>query len=58
MVGVLDKEIGFWKQGEADLFYLAATPSPIFDLDLHPNQMDLFTAHFDGHVRGWRCGAG
>jgi hypothetical protein len=26
-----------------------ATPSDIFDFDLHPNQTDLFTAHFDGH---------
>jgi len=36
----------------------AETPSKIFDCDLHPNGVDLFTAHFDGHVRCLRCSAG
>ncbi|MCA9062747.1 MAG: hypothetical protein KDA96_06800 [Planctomycetaceae bacterium] len=51
MLGVVEKEIGFWNQGEEDAFHLLATPSDIFDFDLHPNQLDLYTAHFDGHVR-------
>lgn len=54
LVGVLEKEIGFWHQGEEDAFHLVVTPSDIFDCDLHPNQRDLFTAHFDGHVRCYR----
>lgn len=55
MLGIVEKEIGFWKNGEEELFHMLATPSDIFDFDLHPNQTDLFTAHFDGHVRSWRC---
>jgi WD40 repeat protein len=54
LIGVLEKEIGFWNPAEADVFHLLETPSPIFDCDLHPNQIDLYTAHFDGHVRGHR----
>lgn len=57
LVGVLEKEIGFWNQGEEDAFHLVTTPSDIFDCDLHPNQLDLFTAHFDGHVRCYRLAA-
>jgi hypothetical protein len=49
MLGIVEKEIGFWKNGEEELFHRLATPSDIFDFDLHPNQTDLFTAHFDGH---------
>ncbi|MBM4005809.1 MAG: WD40 repeat domain-containing protein [Planctomycetes bacterium] len=51
MLGVVQKEIGFWNPGEEDVFHLLETPSDIFDFDLHPNQADLYTAHFDGHVR-------
>jgi WD40 repeat protein len=58
MLGIVEKEIGFWKDGEEDAFHMAATPSEIYDLDFHPNQIDLFTAHYDGHVRSWRCAAG
>ncbi len=55
MLGIVEKEVGFWKNGEEEVFHLCPTPSDIFDLDLHPNQIDFFTAHYDGHVRGWRC---
>jgi WD40 repeat protein len=58
LVGVLEKEIGFWHQGEEDAFHLVTTPSDIFDCDLHPNQLDLYTAHFDGHVRCHRLATG
>ncbi|MEY3460168.1 MAG: hypothetical protein RL215_3325 [Planctomycetota bacterium] len=51
MLGIVAKEIGFWNQAEEDAFHLVETPSDIFDFDLHPNQLDLYTAHFDGHVR-------
>ena len=56
MIGIVEKEIGFWNPGTEDVFHLAATPSDIFDCDLHPNQLDLYTAHFDGHVRSMRLG--
>jgi hypothetical protein len=55
MLGVVEKEIGFWKDGQEELFHLVSSPSDIFDFDLHPNHVDYFTAHYDGHVRGWRC---
>lgn len=51
LLGIVEKEIGFWNQGEEDAFHLITTTSDIFDFDLHPNQLDLYTAHFDGHVR-------
>ncbi|MFM7058341.1 MAG: WD40 repeat domain-containing protein [Planctomycetota bacterium] len=54
LIGIVEKEIGFWNPGETDVFHLLETPYPIFDCDLHPNQTDLYTAHFDGHVRGFR----
>ena len=54
MMGIVEKEIGFWNPGIEDVFHLAATPSEIFDFDLHPNLVDLYTAHFDGHVRSMR----
>ncbi len=56
MIGIVEKEIGFWNPGTEDVFHLAATPSDIFDCDLHPNQLDLYTAHFDGHLRSMRLG--
>ena len=58
LLGIVEKEVGFWKPGEVDAFHLIATPSDIFDLDLHPNQLDLYTAHFDGHVRCHHLAAG
>lgn len=51
LIGSLDPFVGFWKEGEDDLYHALETPSPIQDMDLHPNQVDLFAAHFDGHVR-------
>lgn len=51
MIGVLEKSFGFWMPGEEDLYHSVETASDIFDMDLHPNHVDLFTAHFDGHVR-------
>jgi hypothetical protein len=51
LIGVVEKHIGFWKPGEADTFHVIPTPSDVFDLDLHPNQLDVYSAHFDGHVR-------
>jgi WD40 repeat protein len=56
-LGVVQKEIGFWNPSEVDLFHSLATPSDIFDFDLHPNQLDLYTAHFDGHLRCYRLAA-
>jgi WD40 repeat protein len=53
-IGGLSNDIGFWMPGEEDLYYALKTKSPIFDMDLHPNQIDLFTAHFDGHLRTLR----
>jgi hypothetical protein len=58
MIDVVEKEIGFWNPGEDDVFHLLETPSDIFDCDLHPNQLDLYTAHFDGHVRSMRLSPG
>lgn len=58
MIGILEKEIGFWTPGTEDVFHLLATPEAIFDCDLHPNQIDLYTAHFDGHLRAHRLAAG
>ncbi|MDA0660412.1 MAG: WD40 repeat domain-containing protein [Planctomycetota bacterium] len=57
LIGPLDKFVGFWKAGEEDLYHAFETPSPIHDIDLHPNQVDLFTAHFDGHIRQVRVAA-
>ncbi|MCY3006637.1 MAG: hypothetical protein NTV29_11790 [Planctomycetota bacterium] len=57
IIGILEKQIAFWHSGSPDAFHLAATPSEIFDCDLHPNQIDLYTAHFDGHVRSTRLGS-
>jgi WD40 repeat protein len=56
MIGIVETEIGFWNPGIEDFFHLAATPSDIFDVDLHPNQIDLYTAHFDGYDRSMRLG--
>lgn len=57
LIGILEKEIAFWNSGSHDVFHLVTTPSEIFDCDLHPNQIDLYTAHFDGHVRSTRLGS-
>jgi hypothetical protein len=57
LIGILEKEIAFWNSGSHDVFHLVTTPSEIFDFDLHPNQIDLYTAHFDGHVRSTRLGS-
>ncbi len=56
LIGVMEKQVGFWTPGSPDVTHLAATPSEIFDCDLHPNQADLFTAHHDGHLRRMRIG--
>lgn len=56
VIGILEKQVGFWNPGSPDVTHLAATPSEIYDCDLHPNQVDLYTAHHDGHVRGLRFG--
>jgi WD40 repeat protein len=58
MMGIVEKCICFWNPGAEDVFHVAETPSDIFDCDLHPNGVDLFTAHFDGHVRCLHCSAG
>ncbi|MEY3174910.1 MAG: hypothetical protein RLZZ436_2824 [Planctomycetota bacterium] len=57
LIGIAEKEIGFWNPGEEDVFHLVPTPEHIFDCDLHPNQIDLYTAHFDGHLRAFRLAA-
>jgi hypothetical protein len=56
LIGVFEKQVGFWNAGTADVAHLAATPSDIYDCDLHPNQIDLYTAHYDGHLRAMRIG--
>jgi hypothetical protein len=55
LLGIVAKELGFWEPESVELFHLLKTPSEMFDFDLHPNGLDLFTAHFDGHLRGHRC---
>lgn len=57
MIGIVEKELGFWNGATEDVFHLLETPEPIFDCDLHPNQIDIYTAHYDGHVRGHRLAA-
>jgi len=56
LIGVFEKQVGFWNPGTPDVSHLAATPSEIFDCDLHPNQLTLFTAHHDGHLRSLSIG--
>jgi WD40 repeat protein len=56
LLGVFEKQVGFWTPGTPDLTHMAPTPSEIFDCDLHPTQLDLFTAHHDGHLRSMRIG--
>lgn len=56
LIGVMGKEVGFWNPGTPDVTHMTSTPSEIFDCDLHPNQIDLFTAHHDGHLRSIRIG--
>lgn len=58
MIGIVAKQMGFWNSGTVDVFHLFETPSEIFDCDFHPNGVDLFTAHFDGHVRCLHCAGG
>jgi len=58
LLGIVAKELGFWEPESVELFHLHPTPSDLFDFDLHPNGLDLFTAHFDGHLRVHRCAAG
>ena len=55
VLGIVAKELGFWEPESVELFHLLKTPSEMFDFDLHPNGVDLFTAHFDGHLRVHRC---
>lgn len=54
VMGIVAKELGFWEPDAVELFHLLKTPSEMFDFDLHPNGIDLFTAHFDGHLRTYR----
>jgi WD40 repeat protein len=56
LIGVFEKQVGFWNAGAPDVAHLATTPSEIYDCDLHPNQADLYTAHYDGHLRAIRIG--
>jgi hypothetical protein len=56
LIGVFEKQVGFWNATDPDVSHLAATPSDIYDCDLHPNQIDLLTAHYDGHLRTMRIG--
>lgn len=55
LLGIVAKELGFWEPGAVDLFHLLKTPSEMFDFDVHPNGVDLITAHHDGHLRVYRC---
>jgi len=58
LIAGLAEYLAFWKPDEADLYHVLETKSPIYALDLHPNQVDLFTAHFDGHLRVMKLARG
>ena len=57
LIGSLDPCVGFWQAEQEDVYHSLETPSRIHDMDLHPNQVDLFTVHLDGHVRQIRLAA-
>ncbi len=46
----------FWKPGEKHEFFKLKLPDTARDLHLHPDELRLATAHFDGHVRISRMG--
>jgi hypothetical protein len=53
LVGGVGGEEGylvFWNEEKTD-FHKLKLPSPVFDLDRHPKNLEVVAAHFDGHVR-------
>ena len=41
----------FWKPDSKDEFHQFKLPDSARDLDLHPDGVQLVTAHYDKHVR-------
>ena len=41
----------FWKQEETNFYHKLKLPSNARDMDLHPDGLQVATAHHDGHVR-------
>ena len=41
----------FWKSGETDEVHRFALPNTARSMDLHPDGVDILTAHYDSHVR-------
>ncbi len=41
----------FWKPDQKDQFHDLKLPDTARDLDMHPNNIRLATAHYDGHLR-------
>ena len=40
----------FWKSDKTQI-HKFKLPNTILDMDLHPNRVDIVTAHYDGHIR-------
>lgn len=53
-IGSLSEHLGFWQADQDDLYHAIDMKAAIFDMDLHPNQQELYTAHFDGQVKTMR----
>ena len=47
----LGKQLAFWRAEEAEPYHVIEFPSHVLDFDLHPDQLHVATAHFDGHLR-------
>lgn len=47
----------FWRAGEAQEFFKLKLPNTARDLDLHPDRLQLATAHYDSRIRLARLGA-
>ena len=41
----------FWKDGEADAVHQFVLPNTARSMDLHPDGVEVLTAHYDSHVR-------
>jgi hypothetical protein len=41
----------FWKPGEEQEFHSLKLPGTARDMDLHPDGIQIATAHADGHLR-------
>lgn len=47
----LGKQLAFWRPDEDEPYHMLEFPSHVLDIDLHPDQTHVATAHFDGYVR-------